>query len=54
MKIITYEVTFAVEDDSLSASEVEEQIWSKKWKGISVINTVEGETSEIEFKPVVL
>lgn len=53
-KIITYEITFAIDDDSISASEIEEQIWNKDWKGVRVINTVDGDVDEIDFEPVIL
>ena len=53
-RIITYEVTFAIDDDRISASEIEEQIWNKDWKGVRVINTVDSEVDEIDFEPVIL
>ena len=53
-KIITYEVTFAIDDENISASEIEEQIWQKNWKGVRVVNTIDGEVNEIDFEPVIL
>lgn len=52
-KVITFEVTFAV-DDGISASEIEEQIWNNDWKGVTVLNTIGGDVGEIDFEPVIL
>lgn len=53
-KIITFEVSFVIDDDSLSVSEIEEQIWNKEWKGARVVNTIDGEMTEVDFEPVIL